>query len=59
MIQYADGESFVMPYTDELRDSVISTIREVGGCVRDGEMPSVNKEGWRCARCGWKEGCVG
>nr|MBI4156304.1 Dna2/Cas4 domain-containing protein [Candidatus Woesearchaeota archaeon] len=49
LIQYADGEPFMIPYTDELRDRVIETIGEMRGHIYRKEL-----DGEGCGR----EGCL-
>ena len=52
LIQYRDGEPFVVEYTNELRDKVLEILSEIRGCVRAKMAPMVKGvSGGKCVGC--------
>ena len=56
ILRYADG-SFTVPYTDELRSQVLSTLDAIRRGRRQSDMPRSHDEPQRCRACGYRSTC--
>jgi len=57
LIQYRDGEPFVVEYTEELKSKLLRVMREMRGCLRDKKAPVLNNINQKkCLGCGHKGG---
>ena len=59
IIQYRDGEPFVVEYTDELKNKLLEILSEMRSCIRAKKVPVLEDvNGNKCVVCKYKGKCV-